>query len=69
MQSRISALIVDEMHIQEKLHYSNQQDAFVGHTMGLVKEANMEPVLANSLLHFINRLSTAYRIPLSYFFR
>lgn len=69
-QSRVCSLIVDEMRIKPKLLYNKQQDCFVGHVdMGVANETASEPVLANSLLCFvINGLSTAYRIPVAYYF-
>ncbi|KAH6948564.1 hypothetical protein HPB50_025151 [Hyalomma asiaticum] len=69
-QSKICTLIVDEMRIKPKLQYNKQQDCFIGHVdMGVANEPEREAVLANSLLCFvINRLSTSYRIPVSYFF-
>ncbi|XP_049516704.1 uncharacterized protein LOC125942564 [Dermacentor silvarum] len=59
------------MRIKPKLQYNKQRDCFVGQVdMGIANDLSpSEPVLANSLLCFlINGLSTAYRIPVSYFF-
>lgn len=72
-QSRVCSLVVDEMHIKQKLEYHKQRDAFIGDVDmsqdldHLISADNHN--LANSLLCFLLcGLAGSFKIPVGYFF-
>ncbi|KAG0413076.1 hypothetical protein HPB47_009788 [Ixodes persulcatus] len=73
-QSRVCSLVVDEMHIKQKLEYNKQRDPFVGDVnMSLdldhLTQAENNSILANSLLCFLLcGLAARFKIPVGYFF-
>ncbi|KAG0445281.1 hypothetical protein HPB47_017388 [Ixodes persulcatus] len=72
-QSRVCSLVVDEMHIRQRLDYNKQQDAFIGDVNLSVELGHLVPSyensLANALLCFLLcGLSVGFKIPIGYFF-
>ncbi|KAH7977477.1 hypothetical protein HPB49_001858 [Dermacentor silvarum] len=72
-QSKVCSLVVDEMHIKQKLEYNKQRDAFVGDVNMSIDLEHLIPSdsdqLTNSLLCFLLcGLSTRFKIPVGYFF-
>lgn len=72
-QSRVCSLVVDEMHIRQRLEYHKQRDAFVG-DVDMSAElghlvSNYDNSLANALLCFLLcGLSVGFKIPVGDFF-
>lgn len=69
-QEIFCSLIIDEMAIQQKVMYDRQVDKVFGLVdMGPEQRSSTTPEVANRLLCFVLRgLSTAYVIPVGYFF-
>jgi hypothetical protein len=66
---RICSLIIDDMSIKEKMHYSRSEDHIFGLDNCQSKTINKNPKIANKMLCFvIYGLSTRYCIPAGYFF-
>ena len=67
---RVCSLILDDMSITEKLHYSRSEDRIYGlDTSKPEKTIGEKPKVANKMLCFvIHGLSTRYTIPTGYFF-
>ncbi|KAH7977684.1 hypothetical protein HPB49_003171 [Dermacentor silvarum] len=69
-QEAFCSLIIDEMAIDQKVIYDRQVDKIFGLVdMGTAEQSTSLPLVANRLLCFVLRgLSTAYIIPVGYFF-
>lgn len=69
-QEAYCSLIIDEMSIQQKVIYDKQVDKIFGLVdMGTADNTTTVPEVANRLLCFVLRgLSTAYVIPVGYYF-
>lgn len=69
-QETFCSLIIDEMAIAQKVIYDWQVDKIFGLVdMGSAEHSTTDPQVANRLLCFVLRgLSTAYVIPVGYFF-
>ncbi|KAG0422737.1 hypothetical protein HPB47_001461 [Ixodes persulcatus] len=69
-QETFCSLIIDEMAIAQKVIYDRQVDKIFGLVdMGSAEHSTTDPQVANRLLCFVLRgLSTAYVIPVGYFF-
>lgn len=69
-QEAYCSLIIDEMAIQQKVIYDKQVDKIFGLVdMGAAEDTTTVPEVANRLLCFVLRgLSTAYVIPVGYYF-
>ncbi|KAH6942939.1 hypothetical protein HPB50_012246 [Hyalomma asiaticum] len=73
-QSKVCSLIVDEIHIKQKLEYKKQRDAFIGDVnmsrdLQQLVPGDRSDQLANSLLCFLLcGLASRFKIPVGYFF-